>query len=133
MVKAADLKTSCNPLGNSFAGFALVDFSLKQMMMMMMMMWRRTSQPHLLWCSIPKQNKSATAAGFEPTKEFPRGLHDVFKSAALTTRPDSRNGVAVEPKIVAGKIFGARSYHYFEWHNKNQYGIDSEHFGDQCR
>ena len=36
------------------------------------------------------KRRRATAAGFEPTKEFPRGLHDDFKSAALTTRPDSR-------------------------------------------
>jgi hypothetical protein len=43
--------------------------------------------------SINEKVVTATAAGFEPTKEFPRGLHDIFKSAALTTRPDSRFAV----------------------------------------
>jgi hypothetical protein len=51
-----------------------------------------------------KKKVSPTAAGFEPTKEFPRGLHDVFKSAALTTRPDSRFCVFGSPKIVAINI-----------------------------
>ena len=55
---------------------------------------------------IPRRNSTDVATSENLLKEnFPEDHMNVFKSAALTTRPDSRMGVVGRNEIVALKIF----------------------------